>query len=145
MIKDEKLAKNLDFRKILDPIWNLALKRVSKFMIPQFRDTLLVPKITKCGDSLYLDLIDVLKNECFWQRITCTEKLWRTLQTQTVPVVMGGGNYLRDAPERVFCWCLYFWKKTPLNVVNLTFFFTFWLGFADIYWIIIQENLDFPA
>ena len=32
-----------------------------------------------------------------------TEKLWRTLQTQTVPVVMGGGNYLRDAPERVFC------------------------------------------
>ena len=48
-----KLAKKVDFRKILDPIWDLALKRVSKFVIPEFRDTLLVPKITKCGDFLY--------------------------------------------------------------------------------------------
>ena len=48
--KNEKLAKKVDFRKFLDPIWDLALKRVSKFVIPEFRDTLLVPKITKCGD-----------------------------------------------------------------------------------------------
>ena len=32
-----------------------------------------------------------------------TEKFWRTLDLKTVPVVMGGGNYLRDAPEKVFC------------------------------------------
>ena len=51
--KNEKLAKKVDFRKSLDPIWDLALKRVSKFVIPEFRDTLLVPKITKCGDLLY--------------------------------------------------------------------------------------------
>ena len=51
--KNEKLAKKVDFRKFLDPIWDLALKRVSKFVIPEFRDTLLVPKITKCGDLLY--------------------------------------------------------------------------------------------
>ena len=31
----------------------LVLRRVSKFVIPEFRDTLLVPKITKCGDLLY--------------------------------------------------------------------------------------------
>ena len=37
----------MDFRKFLDPIWDLALKRDSKFVIPEFRDTLLVPKITK--------------------------------------------------------------------------------------------------
>ena len=53
MIKNEKLTKKLDFRKILGPIWDLALKRVSKFVIPKFRDTLLVPKIMKCGDLLY--------------------------------------------------------------------------------------------
>ena len=41
----------------MDTIWNLVLKRVSKFVIPdpEFRDTLLVPKITKCGDLLYSD------------------------------------------------------------------------------------------
>ena len=32
-----------------------------------------------------------------------TEKFWRTLELRTVPVVMGGGNYLRDAPEKVIC------------------------------------------
>ena len=30
-----------------------------------------------------------------------SEKFWRSLDLKTVPVVMGGGNYLRDAPERV--------------------------------------------
>ena len=49
----KKLAKKVDFRKFLDPIWDLVLKRVSKFVIPKFRDNLLVPKITKCGDLLY--------------------------------------------------------------------------------------------
>ena len=43
----------MDFRKFLDPIWDLALKMVSKFVVPKFRDTLSVPKITKCGDLLY--------------------------------------------------------------------------------------------
>ena len=52
--KTEKIAKKVDFRKFLDPIWDLALKRVSKFVIPEFRDALLVPKITKCGDLLYI-------------------------------------------------------------------------------------------
>ena len=37
----------MDFRKILFPIWDLVLKRVSKFVIPKFRDTLLVQKIHK--------------------------------------------------------------------------------------------------
>ena len=41
----------------LEKFWTqfgiLVLKRVSKFVIPEFRDTLLVPKITKCGDLLY--------------------------------------------------------------------------------------------
>ena len=50
---NEKIAKKVDFRKILDQIWDLVLKRVSKFVIPEFRDNLLVPKITKCGDLLY--------------------------------------------------------------------------------------------
>ena len=49
----KKLAKKVGFRKILDPIWDLVLKRVSKFVIPEFCDTPLVPKITKCGDLLY--------------------------------------------------------------------------------------------
>ena len=49
----QKLAKKVDFRKILDPIWDLVLKKVSKFVIPEFRDTPLIPKITKCGDLLY--------------------------------------------------------------------------------------------
>ena len=49
----QKIAKKVDFRKFLDPIWDLALERVSKFVIPEFCDTLLVPKITKCGDLLY--------------------------------------------------------------------------------------------
>ena len=44
----------MDFKIFLDPIWDLALKMVSKFVIPEFRDTLLVPKITKSGDLLYL-------------------------------------------------------------------------------------------
>ena len=48
-----KLAKKVDFRKCLDPIWDLVLNRVSKFVISEFRDTLLVPKITKCRDLLY--------------------------------------------------------------------------------------------
>ena len=51
--KTEKIAKKVDFRKFLDPVWDLALKRVSKFAIPEFRDDLLVPKITKCRDLLY--------------------------------------------------------------------------------------------
>ena len=41
----------------LEKFWTqfgiLVLKRVSKFVILEFRDTLLVPKITKCGDLLY--------------------------------------------------------------------------------------------
>ena len=53
LLENEKLAKKVDFGKSLDPIWDLALKRVSKFVIPKFRDTLLVPKITKFGDLLY--------------------------------------------------------------------------------------------
>ena len=28
-----------------------------------------------------------------------TEKLWRILDSNIVPVVMGGGNYTRDAPK----------------------------------------------
>jgi hypothetical protein len=28
-----------------------------------------------------------------------TEKLWRILDSNIVPVVMGGGNYTRDAPQ----------------------------------------------
>ena len=47
----------MDFRKFLDPIWDLALKMVSKFVIPEFRDTLLVLKITKCGDLLYIEYV----------------------------------------------------------------------------------------
>ena len=46
----------MDFGKFLDPIWDLALKRVSKFVIPKFRDTLLVPKITKYEDLLYYEI-----------------------------------------------------------------------------------------
>ena len=53
----ENQLKKVDFRKNLDPIWNLVLKRVSKFVIPQFRDTLLVPKIIKCEDLLYKGVI----------------------------------------------------------------------------------------
>ena len=34
------MAKKVDFRKFLDPIQGLVLKRVSKFVIPQFCDTL---------------------------------------------------------------------------------------------------------
>jgi hypothetical protein len=45
----------VDFRNFFDPIWDLALKKVSKFVIPEFHDTFLVPKITKCGDLLYFD------------------------------------------------------------------------------------------
>ena len=41
-----------EFRKILDPILDLVLKRVSQFVIPIFCDTLLVPIIKKCGDLL---------------------------------------------------------------------------------------------
>ena len=41
----------------LEKFWTqfgiLVLKRISKFVIPEFCDTLLVPKITKCGDLLY--------------------------------------------------------------------------------------------
>ena len=48
-----KMANKVDFRKFLDPIQGLVLKRVSKFVIPKFRDTILVPKITKYGDLLY--------------------------------------------------------------------------------------------
>ena len=28
-----------------------------------------------------------------------TEKLWRTVEMPVIPIVMGGGNYTRDAPE----------------------------------------------
>ena len=51
---NEKVAKKMDFRKFLDPIWDLALQMVSKFVIPEFRNTLLVSKITKYGDLLYI-------------------------------------------------------------------------------------------
>ena len=40
-----------------------------------------------------------------------TEKFWRTLELETVPVVMGGGNYLRDAPEMVVCSYLIIFEK----------------------------------
>ena len=54
------MAKKVDFRKFLDPIQGLVLKRVSKFVIPKFRDTILVPKIPKCGDLLYLaDFVNI--------------------------------------------------------------------------------------
>ena len=43
------------------------------------------------------------------------------MQTQTVPVVMGGGNYFRDAPERVFCSFPIF----KMNVVNWRFSLAF--------------------
>ena len=56
-LKNDELGKKVDFRKFVDPIRDLALKRVSKFVIPEFRDTLLVPKITKCGDLLYYKLL----------------------------------------------------------------------------------------
>ena len=63
----ENQLKKVDFRKNLDPIWNLVLKRVSKFVIPQFRDTLLVPKITKCEDLL--QLLDSGRNKkCYFER-----------------------------------------------------------------------------
>ena len=55
--RKKKLAKKVDFRKFLDPIQDLVLKRVSKFVIPKFCDTVLVPKITKCGDLLYVTYI----------------------------------------------------------------------------------------
>ncbi len=38
--------------------WILVLKRVSKFVIPQFSDTLLVPKIMKFGDLMYYYFLD---------------------------------------------------------------------------------------
>ena len=37
-----------------------------------------------------------------------TEKFWRSLDLEVVPIVMGGGNYTRDAPENVICSCLIF-------------------------------------
>ena len=48
-----KLAKTGNFGNFLDPIRGFILKRVPQFVIPEFHDTLLVPKITKCGDLLY--------------------------------------------------------------------------------------------
>ena len=30
-----------------------------------------------------------------------TEKFWRTLDLKVVPIVMGGGNYFKDAPKMV--------------------------------------------
>ena len=33
-----------------------------------------------------------------------TEKFWRSLDLEIVPIVMGGGNYTRDAPENVISW-----------------------------------------
>ena len=53
-----------------------------------------------------------------------TEKFWRTLDLKTVPVVMGGGNYLRDAPEKVFCSYTKHSKvfqSNRLNKVNVRF------------------------
>ena len=41
-----------------------------------------------------------------------TEKLWRTFNLKTVPIVMGGGNHSRDAPERVICSYLGFIKDS---------------------------------
>ena len=86
MYCNEKIAKKVDFRKFLDPIWNLALKRVSKFVIPEFRYTLLVPKITKCGELLYMLLTDSkLPSFCasvllFGNRLD-TLPLWRVFAT----------------------------------------------------------------
>ena len=59
----------MDFRKFFDPIWDLALKRVSKFVIPEFRDTLLVTKITKCGDLLYIYLKNDMTSRNFPNRM----------------------------------------------------------------------------
>ena len=50
--KNEKLAKKVDFRKFLDPIWDLALKRVSKFVIHEFRHTLWYQKSRNTGTSV---------------------------------------------------------------------------------------------
>ena len=58
------MAKKVDFRKFLDPIQGLVLKRVSKFVIPKFRDTILVPKIPKCGDLLYAHVRNLPKQ--YW-------------------------------------------------------------------------------
>ena len=41
----------MDFRKILDPILDLVLKRVSKFVIPEFRDTFWYQKSQNVGTS----------------------------------------------------------------------------------------------
>ena len=47
--------KKWTLENFMDPILDLVLKRVSKFVIPKFRDTPLVSKITKCGDLLYFN------------------------------------------------------------------------------------------
>ena len=46
-----------------------------------------------------------------------TEKFWRTLDLKTVPIVMGGGNYLRDAPKRVVYSFQLFLKYTHRYIV----------------------------
>ena len=72
----------MDFRKNLDPVWNLVLKRVSKFVIPQFRDTLLVPKITKCEDLLY-SFFDFRAKFMFSKNATKIDKIFTVNLTVT--------------------------------------------------------------
>ena len=48
-----------------------------------------------------------------------SEKFWRTLQTETVPIVMGGGNYSRDAPKKVIC--SYVYLKEPRQGALLSY------------------------
>ena len=92
--KNEKLAKKVDFRKFLDPIWDLVLKRISKFVIPKFRETLLVPKITKCGDLLYIylhQLNHIIATTFFMSRVLDNHQATK-LKVCTLVVFSTGGK-----------------------------------------------------
>ena len=57
----------MDFRKLLGPIWDLALKRVSKFVIPEFRDTLWYQKSRNAGTSCILQKYILLQTQ--WENL----------------------------------------------------------------------------
>ena len=54
----------MDFRNCLDPFWGFT--QSSEFMIPEFHNYSLEPKITKCGDLLYSNW-EVL--QCIWSNL----------------------------------------------------------------------------